>query len=52
MKTVIALLTFASASIAEKLLCPKRDFPVSEQKRPSELTDEIRRYDTEDLILS
>ena len=52
MRTLIALLTFASASIAEKLLSPKRDFPTSEPKRASELTDEIRRYDNEDLILS
>jgi hypothetical protein len=52
MKTIIALTTYAIASIAEKILKPRIELVAPQLTTQSELTDEIRRYDTGDLLLS
>ncbi len=49
MKTLIALTTQTFALVAEKILVQT---PVRQTTPKTELTDEIRRYDTGDLILS
>jgi hypothetical protein len=52
MKTLIALTTFAIASAAEKLFTQKQMALTTASRSSSEATDEIRRYDIDDLILS
>jgi hypothetical protein len=51
MKTLIALTKFTIAVVAERIIVRKRTAPAM-QLRDSELTDEIKRYDNGDLILS
>lgn len=52
MKMFVALTSFAMASIAEKLFRAQNRSDIHQLPATySELTDEIRRYDIEDLIL-
>ena len=51
MKTLIALTTFAVATLAEMILVQPGLVQNIDRKKPDGLTDEIRRYDNEDLIL-
>ena len=51
MRTLLALMAYTVALFAERFFGMKEAVPPIELENPGELTDEIRRYDTEDLIL-
>ncbi len=51
MQNLIALIAYALAVTTERILRPKEVLITRETVRPSELTEEIRRYDIADLIL-
>ena len=51
MKTLIALIAYVLAVTTEHILKPKEVLISRRTVRPSELTEEIRRYDIADLIL-